>query len=117
MSLGEHPHHELFDHVLLTDDDPLHLSDRLAEQAGGFGIAHRGIRVPGADVLATGNLEGRSTTMLVCRVRRRCAHKISCLNRRSHLRGRRPGWPAEATIPALEKVSSRVRLGTISPMW
>jgi hypothetical protein len=31
VALGEQADHQLLDHVLLADDDPLHLGDRLAQ--------------------------------------------------------------------------------------
>ena len=49
VALGQQADHELFDHVLLADDDPLHLGDGVAEQLRGLLVAQlaRGRRWPG----------------------------------------------------------------------
>ena len=48
---GQHTDHELFDHALLADDDPLDLPDGLPDEASGLVIGHRGVLVALADVL------------------------------------------------------------------
>lgn len=65
MAFGQQRDHELFDHVLLADDDPLHLFDRLTQQSGCSGGVRRRRRVvPGARGV-TGSLLGLVTGTLL----------------------------------------------------
>ena len=51
VALGKHPDHELLDHALLANDDPLYLPDGLTDETSCLVVRHRGILVPLTDVL------------------------------------------------------------------
>ena len=77
VALGQQADHQLLDHVLLADDDPLDLGDRLAEQLGGLLVA----RLPGG---RAGRLAGR-------RAVRRTAHAVLLIARPTCWPAREPG--------------------------